>query len=529
MDQKNKHPLIRFLKKIRFVVYPNKYVLSYWIIGIEIFLYTCITYYYAHQHIDSDSAGELILGHLLSQEKGILSSNWYYLTELKVLNTQLITTPLFSFFDNWIFVRSAATCIFLILLAFSLIFLCKQLDNGAKASLFIPVLFLPFSSQYREFVLSGLYYFPYIITMFFSIGLFIRSCQTSKSHSYVLLIFLAFLSGLGGMRLVIEVYAPLFISCVIIWFFGGITTYSVTKTNYVYVSLTVLSASLFGYIVNSKLLSRFYVFNDNLNVGFIAFNSEKFFNVVSGWLANLGYRTNVNAYTIAGIINLGIVSLSIFIVWICYYLLKNFYVLSFSSKLLCLFFIVSSLTNLFLFAFTSYRFRERYLLIPFVSWIFMIFLYTDFEYRYNSKINVILIALSLTIFASSFVEYKVIICENINRNKTQITEYLMDNDFNFGYASYWNANVFEELSNGTIQICNITDWENLKTGEWGMPMSYSLKPQQYPVFILLTKEEQNEFNHLPIFSSEFQHFENDFYYVYLYDNYDVMYNSLALE
>lgn len=46
--------------------------------------------------LDDDMSAELILSELLSRERAILSKSWFYSTELRVFNMQLIFTPLFS-------------------------------------------------------------------------------------------------------------------------------------------------------------------------------------------------------------------------------------------------------------------------------------------------------------------------------------------------------------------------------------------------------------------------------------------------
>ena len=62
-------------------------------------------------YLDSDMSSELMLAELLSREGGIISKNWYYSTELRVLNTQLVFAPLFLLFDNWHAVRVLGTLI----------------------------------------------------------------------------------------------------------------------------------------------------------------------------------------------------------------------------------------------------------------------------------------------------------------------------------------------------------------------------------------------------------------------------------
>ena len=71
--------------------------------GIFIFAELFLIYFLWH-HIDfflnSDDASELILAKLLSEEKRIMSRNWYYSTEIRFLNTNLVYAPLFWITDN---------------------------------------------------------------------------------------------------------------------------------------------------------------------------------------------------------------------------------------------------------------------------------------------------------------------------------------------------------------------------------------------------------------------------------------------
>ena len=64
----------------------------------EIALMVYMTWQYGAQWLDSDDSAEMILAELLSREGGILSKNWYYSTELRVLNTQLVMAPCSVFF-----------------------------------------------------------------------------------------------------------------------------------------------------------------------------------------------------------------------------------------------------------------------------------------------------------------------------------------------------------------------------------------------------------------------------------------------
>ena len=48
--------------------------------------------------LNSDDSSELVLGRLLASENRLLSKNWYYSTELRVVNTQIFYAFFFKLF-----------------------------------------------------------------------------------------------------------------------------------------------------------------------------------------------------------------------------------------------------------------------------------------------------------------------------------------------------------------------------------------------------------------------------------------------
>ncbi len=116
--------------------------------------------------LDSDMSSEMILADLLSEEKTILSKEWYYSTELRVLNTQLIFTPLFWLFNDWHTIRMVGSIICWLLLLVSYYYLCRQLGLKKYFAISGIVLILPFSYNYFSFTITGLYYIPHIAITF---------------------------------------------------------------------------------------------------------------------------------------------------------------------------------------------------------------------------------------------------------------------------------------------------------------------------------------------------------------------------
>ena len=121
--------------------------------------------------LDSDMSSEMILGQLLARNNGILSDQWYYSTELRVLNTQLIYALFFRLSSNWHFVRMASTLVLWCVLIASYGVLCRVM--GCKKSFGVTALLLaaPVSESYFRFVLAGVYYVPHLAIAFAALAL----------------------------------------------------------------------------------------------------------------------------------------------------------------------------------------------------------------------------------------------------------------------------------------------------------------------------------------------------------------------
>ena len=88
---------------MRNVIKKHEYFI-YGIVFLEILLLTYFTYKYGVHHIDTDDSAEMVLAQFLNQKGALMSREWYYSTEIRVLNTQIVMAPLFSLLqagENW--------------------------------------------------------------------------------------------------------------------------------------------------------------------------------------------------------------------------------------------------------------------------------------------------------------------------------------------------------------------------------------------------------------------------------------------
>lgn len=165
--------------------------------------------YLSGTSLDSDASSELVLAEHLAETNRILSEDWIYSTELRVIDTQLVNSLLFRLTDNWRTVRIASGLIHQFLLSLSFFFLCWKSKISLRSSLLSgSILLLPISIAYGRIVLYHNYYVPHIAFSFFSIGLLLGAMNKRSKLDTILLLIIAYLSGLKGVRQLLITFAP---------------------------------------------------------------------------------------------------------------------------------------------------------------------------------------------------------------------------------------------------------------------------------------------------------------------------------
>ena len=191
--------------------------------GEDLFLCICavlsviLTYFATKYCIDSDASSELVLANHLAEVGGILTKDWGYSTELRVINTQLVYAPLFKIFKDWHMVRFFGALILQAILVGAYYVFTKATGVSKKIFCISAGLFLlPVSVCYGRIVLYNGYYVPHIAISMVIAGLVFaknedRSVRWIAARTVALLI-LSFLGGLGGIRHGMMTHAPLLLA-----------------------------------------------------------------------------------------------------------------------------------------------------------------------------------------------------------------------------------------------------------------------------------------------------------------------------
>ena len=139
-----------------------------WICLVGLFVYLSV---FMQLHgdclTDSDISSEMLLAEILNGEHALVSKNWYYSTELRVLNIQLLYSFFFHLFGDWTMVRTGACVVSYLLMLLSYYYMMHQMGQDRFYAVSAIFLLLPVSDGYFEYVLLALLYASFISISFF--------------------------------------------------------------------------------------------------------------------------------------------------------------------------------------------------------------------------------------------------------------------------------------------------------------------------------------------------------------------------
>ena len=432
---------------------------------------------YLSNWINSDDSSELILSKLLSENNAILTSDWFYSTELRVLNTQLFYTFFFKLINNWHAVRLLSIFCMLIVMLVSCYFLFKQFDISKFFWGAAVILVIPFSYDYFHIVLKGAYYIPHITISFLTVGLLElqnRLLGKGKFFTILLLVFVAFMAGLGGPRQIIIIYLPALLASI---GFMVKKVYQYERSNdeiesnlkrcifsvpWLFSSSLSLIVAVLGCYINTKIQYKVFDFGFyGFSFSEYKFKEFKFMDLeklIDGFMGSTGYSSGT-------IFSFQLFYNAISILWNIFTIVAIFYAFRNSSKISEKYFRIAVLTLccymvfIALYLFTELGYVDRYNLPIIVFSIPSIILFFK-ESLHNYQIQRIVVFLVVSVFAIRGVCYYQDLKDIKNDELIEISSFLNEQDYKHGYATFWNANVVTELTNGEIEVWDWGDFNN---------------------------------------------------------------------
>ena len=522
-------------------------------IGVILFLlcfaFSCfLTVRSAGVLIDSDASSELVLAHLLSREGGILSQNWFYSTELRVLNTQLVYAPLFRLFSDWTTVRAVGACILLALLAGSYLFMLRQAGCFTVRQRYLSACFLllPTSVTYARIVLLHCYYVPHLAIGFCLLGLLFAVLRTGRQGeapsrrkrglSAFAYLALAFVSGLGGVRQAMVTFAPLLGAVAWLLLFSRGREARKKQLPSFFWALGGTAAFAAGYGVNSLVLSRWFVFKHYGASAFRLPSREQIWSLLLDLLQMLGFHSLGAVSPAVRLLSRAAVAAAALLAAAALWALfrrKNGE--SQPARLLEVLFPAAMAVSLPLLLFAK-EYYILYFIPPLTAAIPMLTAETAGAGR-RWPVRAGCAALACVILASSAstasflltrrgdssYRYTGLIFEDmyITDELSGAVNFLTKNGYSFGYATYWNANVITEMTDGAVELENLNpDRTTLHPYYWLTKRAF--QDPDYasgPVFLLLSaRETALRRNAKPLLNTGRQVYSDEWYTIWRFDD-----------
>ena len=476
--------------------------------------------------LDSDMAAEMMFSKLLAEEGRFFAApDWYYSTEFRLLYTHWIMGPLFRFLQDWHVIRAVTNLLSYGLVLCSYYYFMKpfKVKRGLVA-LSSAILLLPFSETMMTHMVMGNTYMFHVVIVFFFFGLYLRLAgaaggwrgKTERVRGRRLAWLLGYLAlavvcGVSGVRYLLALQCPLVITSFLFLlksaefqeFRRGLLRGSFkaqlkslrgcNSVKYVGYSLLGAAGSVAGYGVNVLYVSRQYVFQTYDATNFIPVYQgvlwERLQNAIGSLLMFFGYIPERGVLSLRGVVTMAaFVMLAVF----GYCGVKAYRGNGGQRILVSLFLLVSFGLNLFVFVFTTSTMVPRYYITIWIFALPALCFYLEKEELYFDRlaVGVLLSACLLLATGKTVMSYMTV---DKNEARRPVAEYLLQNGYTFGYATYWNANIITELTDGVVEIANVGDGRDLEYFKWSSPMKYYQNGyHKGEVFLLLTLEEAAE-------------------------------------
>ena len=485
--------------------------------------------------LNSDVAAELILAKELNKEGTLLSTNWYYSTELRVINTQLAYKLGFALFpDHWHAARTVAVAILLLVLILVAIYFSKAISYPLAGPILSVVMLAPYSCWYGWNVVFNSYYVPHIALTFLALTLFLRTLQTKgrrRAVCIVLSVALAFTASLGGVRQPMICYSPLLLAVVVYLLSGKEKKIDSHVLHILGYAFFLFVAACAGYLVNDKVLSRYYTFESKSTRVWNDLSLNNVLSCLSDLAALFGWRSDVPIVSLSGIgniLSLLLIAVLLFCTVKCYRKIQ----LDESEKLVLLFSISAFIVLLAIYGFAYNSYNESYWTL-FLPYIFigatLCLKHEDIDWKKYIVTGFCLV----TVLINSLLTYQdpYISWVPNDLDIQNAVAWLVENGYTQGIAGFWDSDIITALSNGQIEMWTVGDVDEPQINEWLQVKSHNTYPEKGKIFIIrpmsdLTGQDP-VINEYLVGTVDHLAYQDDNYFIYSFDSAEEYLDTMA--
>jgi hypothetical protein len=497
-----------------------------------------IVYKFGYRWLESDLSSEMVLANLLAGENKLVTTSWYYSTELRLIYQQIFMVPLFKVFNNWALIRALTVFLNNVLLIGAYFFMMRQTKISLKWTMVTSIfLLLPINATYWNIVTFGGYYTWFLAMFFCLLGLFFiltgdkaKTGNRLEQLTLVLFCLLSLTLGITGIRSLMDIQVPLFLCCLFMVFLG----YSRRQYELVLSIVSLVFAGI-GYAINI-LLHVFFSFSQDLDATWDSIAdvfSWKLGKIIWMFVEYFGFEANSILFAPNGILSAFSVVLTAVIFILAVKLLrkggKTQNTDGFVNQFFLFFFLSSAIYHICLYQLIEAKFLTLRYFIPFlVLYIPVLAVLFSRTMPRKAGSHFLVLFILIAVFGHGTVKFNSLMARNSTAERMGYLDFLLENNFDFGFATSLNANVTTELANGAVEVSGLIQTEaGFKKYDWLSPVKYD-DPAYHTgkTFLLLTEEEWQELRGTGGFAQKRPDFEDDHFTVLIYPSSEAIYREV---
>jgi hypothetical protein len=510
-----------------------------------IIIYCLFSFFLGRNYINADHSSELILGKLLAETNSLISKNFIYSTELRIFNSNLVYTLGWKLFNSYPAVRTFGQAISLFFFYAMQFYFYKKL-NFKHYGWWALLLLLPITGTYYKLVLFGITYAINLTVSFLILFLFI-SYSNSSNHKlvyFIIGVLLSFLGGIQGTRRLLISLLPLFLSAIFLFIFRSANHQPESQNedfkSQAFFSFSMIASSGFGFLINTLILQKLYSFKNWSSIQFQLFDVNRAEEVINGYLSLFGI-SNVNVVSLAGISTLSGFTLIACCVLFFFFRKSMIETTHEKTTFLLVHAVFVNLVTIVGLLFTTFPFGSHYFLL--VGVMFIPYFIALVESRWSTSVRIIknafLWLVVICLFTSSVITGYKVLQLNSNKSLTEVSNYLVENGYNFGYAKFWSADTLTEISDGKLEVLPLLESDslaekvylNLEPSYWLVRKDTLVKTVTTKTFIIVSMLDFEKYKFgIPFFADDFRIvYSNQDYLAFSFDNSSDLYTELQLK
>lgn len=467
---------------------------------------------YGRAYIDSDMASEMILADLLNKEGGLLSTNWWYSTELHVFCLQpLYRITLLLFPHNWYAARVLGQGLFILMLLASYLYVGHGLGLKNCGVWGAAALVCPFGVCYLWYGLLGGFYLPYMILLLLGFGAMLHLLRPAgrkrRAVQWLLLVGTSAVFGLNGIKGFMGFYIPMVLTAAVAL---GLQWHQQPEhcprqeRRLLFLSVVAIVVAAAGYLFYQNVLVPSHEvasFTDRL---WGTFDLHTLVSKLADFLTLFGYPIDssvggeVPLFSAIGLLcAVGILTAAA-IAFSVVRLLMRWKELQPIQRLAPLLLAAVCIEQGAIFAWTGSPYETNpYQWLTIVPLVFPVLqLEGETEHfkvpharraaalAFCACFVAVSVGSSMRYFTSGY---------RTNPHLEEVCDWLVDQGYTQGYATFWNGNVLTEWSDNQIEMWVSSDFNTMEPSHW-LQKADHVEPPQGQVFLLTTAEELGAMN-----------------------------------